>query len=152
MAGGEESDRGWDGWIASLTPWTWIWVSSGSWWWTGKPGVLQSMGSQRVRHDWVTEQLFSSLENLEKRHCLVLQRNTQDWSHVGLTVWISLQSKGLSKVFSNTAVQKHQFFGAQPSLSNSHWFGFSRIVRGRIATRYACFSKKFFQIRIFSSE
>ena len=47
--------RGWDGWMASLTQWTWIWVNSGSWWWTGRPGVLQSMGSQRVRHDWATE-------------------------------------------------------------------------------------------------
>ena len=48
-------DRGWDGWMASLTRWTWVWVNSGSWWWTGRPGVLQFMGSQRVRHDWVTE-------------------------------------------------------------------------------------------------
>ena len=54
-AGGERDDRGWDGWMASPTWWTWGWVSSGSWWWTGKPGVLQSMGSQSVRHDWATE-------------------------------------------------------------------------------------------------
>ena len=52
---GEGDDRGWDGWMASLTQWTWAWVSSGSWWWTGKPGMLQSMRSQRVRHDWATE-------------------------------------------------------------------------------------------------
>ena len=51
----EGDDRGWDGWMASLTLWTWVWVSSGSWWWTGGPGVLQSIGSQRVRQDWVTE-------------------------------------------------------------------------------------------------
>ena len=49
-------DRGWDGWMASLTQWTWVWLGSRSWWWTGKPGVLQSMGSQRIRHDWTTEQ------------------------------------------------------------------------------------------------
>ena len=49
----EGDNRGWDGWMASLIWWTWVWVSSGSWWWTGKPGVLQSMGLQRVRHDWV---------------------------------------------------------------------------------------------------
>ena len=55
-AGGEGDDRGWDGWMASLTQWTWVWVNSRSWWWAGKPGVLQSMGSQRVRHD-TTEQL-----------------------------------------------------------------------------------------------
>ena len=54
-AGGEGDDRGWDGWMASLTQWTWVWVNSGSWWWTGRPGVLQSMGSQRVGHDWATE-------------------------------------------------------------------------------------------------
>ena len=52
---GEWDDRGWDGWTVSLTQWTWIWVGSRSWWWTGKPGVLQSMGLQRVGHDWVTE-------------------------------------------------------------------------------------------------
>ena len=51
-AGGE---GGWDGWMAWLTQWTWVWVSSGNWWWTGKPGVLQSMGSQRVGHYWATE-------------------------------------------------------------------------------------------------
>ena len=54
-AGQEGDDRGWDGWMASLTQWTWLWASSRSWWWTGKPGVLQSIGSQRVGHDWVAE-------------------------------------------------------------------------------------------------
>ena len=49
------NDRGWDGWMATPTRWTWVWVNSGSWWWTGKPGVLQSVGSQRVGHDWATE-------------------------------------------------------------------------------------------------
>ena len=53
--GGEGDDRGWDSWMASPTQWTWVWVNSRSWWWTGGPGVLQSMGSQRVRHDWVTD-------------------------------------------------------------------------------------------------
>ena len=54
-AGAAGDDRGWDGWMASPTRWTWVWASSGSWWWTGKPGELQSMGSQRVRYDWATE-------------------------------------------------------------------------------------------------
>ena len=48
-------DRGKDGWVASLTRWTWVWASSVCWWWTGKPGMLQCMGSQRVRYNWVTE-------------------------------------------------------------------------------------------------
>ena len=51
----EGDNRGWDGWMASPTQWTWVWASSWSWWWTGKPGMLQSMGLQRVRHDWATE-------------------------------------------------------------------------------------------------
>ena len=51
----EGDDRGWDGWMASLTWWTWVWVNSGSWWWTGMPGVLQAMGAQRVGHNWATE-------------------------------------------------------------------------------------------------
>jgi len=54
-AGGEGNDRGWDGWMASPTQWTWIWVNSGSQWWIGRPGMLHSMGSQRVGHDWATE-------------------------------------------------------------------------------------------------
>ena len=61
---GKDSDAGkdrgqeemwWDGWMASLTQWTWVWATSRNWWWTGRPGALQSMGLQRVRHDWVAE-------------------------------------------------------------------------------------------------
>ena len=55
LKAGEGADRGWDGWMASPIQWTWVWVNSGSWWWTGRPGVLQSMGWQRVRHNWATE-------------------------------------------------------------------------------------------------
>ena len=54
-AGGKGGDRGWDGWMASPTQWTWVWVDSGSWRWTGRPGVLWFMGSQRVGRDWATE-------------------------------------------------------------------------------------------------
>ena len=54
-AGGEGDVRGWDGWMASPTRWTWAWVNSGRWWWTGRPDVLWFMGSQRVGHDWATE-------------------------------------------------------------------------------------------------
>ena len=78
IEGGRRRDNsGWDGWMASLTRWTWVWVSSGSFWWTGKPGVLQSMWSQRVRHDWETELNWtdgvvqiqvSSHDNLGCRH------------------------------------------------------------------------------------
>ena len=54
-AGGEGDDRGWDGWMASPTQWRWVWVDSGSWWRTGRPGVLWFMGLQRVGHDWAAE-------------------------------------------------------------------------------------------------
>ena len=54
-AGGEGDDRGWDGWMASPIWWTWVWVNSRSWWWTGRPGMLLFMGSQRGRHDWTAE-------------------------------------------------------------------------------------------------
>ena len=62
-AGGEGDDRGWDGWMASLIQWTWVWVNSGSLWWTGRPGVLRFMGSQRVGHNWATELNWTS-------HCI----------------------------------------------------------------------------------
>ena len=51
----EKGPTGWDGWMESPTQWTWVWVNSGSWWWTGRPGMLWFMGLQRVRQDWVTE-------------------------------------------------------------------------------------------------
>ena len=62
-AGGEGDDRGWDGWMASLSQWTWVWASSRKWWRMGKPGVLLSMGSQRVRHDrdWTTATAYDAV-------------------------------------------------------------------------------------------
>ena len=63
-AGGEGDDRGWDGWMASPTRWTWVWVNSGSWWWTERPGVLRFMGSQRVGHDWATELDWTEVPSL----------------------------------------------------------------------------------------
>ena len=59
---GKEVDRGWDGWMASPTQWTWVWVGSGRWWWTGKAGMLQSMGSQKFRRNWATELNWTLLE------------------------------------------------------------------------------------------
>ena len=60
-AGGEGDDRGWDGWMASPTWWTWVWVNSRRWWWTGRPGVLRFMGLQRVGQDWATELNWTEL-------------------------------------------------------------------------------------------
>ena len=61
--GGEWDNRGRDGWMASPTQWTQVWVNPGSWQWTGRPGMWQSMGSQRVRHDWVTQLNWSKTED-----------------------------------------------------------------------------------------
>ena len=66
-AGGEGDNRGWDCWMASLTQWTGVWVDSRSWWWTGRPGVLRFIGSQRVGHDWATE-----LKWTESKYCSAL--------------------------------------------------------------------------------
>ena len=71
-AGGEGDDRGWDGWMASSTQWTWIWASFGSWWCTGRPDMLQSMGSRRVRHDWATELNWTEQPHLGCVKCFCL--------------------------------------------------------------------------------
>ena len=76
-AGGEGDDGGWDGWVASPTQRTWVLVNSGSWWWTGRPGVLQSLGSQRVGQDWATE--------------LSWDFSQKEWSSESLTVTFQTQ-------------------------------------------------------------
>ena len=73
-AGGEGDDRGWDS-VASLTQWTWVWVSSGSWWRTGRPGVLQFMGLQRVRHNWETELNWTDKNTYIHTHTCVCRIN-----------------------------------------------------------------------------
>ena len=72
----EGDNRVWDGWMASLTQWTWVWASSGSWWWTGKPGMLQSMGSQRIGHDWMTEMNWTELIKASGKYSLNFQRSS----------------------------------------------------------------------------
>ena len=82
MVGGKGDDRGWDGWMASLIQWIWVWVSSGSQWWTGKPGMLQSMGSQTVRHDWSIE-LNWLIREVWIEQCEQNQ-NSRDWGVMGM--------------------------------------------------------------------
>ena len=76
-ASGEGDDRGWDGWMASLTRWTWVWVNSRSWWWTGSPGVLWFMELERVGHDWATE--LNWTENARKVMLKILQAMFQQY-------------------------------------------------------------------------
>ena len=94
-AGGKGDDRGWDGWMASLTRWMWVWVNSGSWWWTGRPGVLQFMGSQRVGHDWATELIY--MIKVLCQWCLTLG-NPTDCSPPGSSVHGILQARILEWV------------------------------------------------------
>ena len=77
-AGGEGDDRGWDGWMASLTWWTWVWVDSRHWWWTGRPGMLRFMRSQRVGHNWETK--------LKRRECPGILK-LQSGSIISLVTW-----------------------------------------------------------------
>ena len=71
----EKGVTGWDGWMASLTQWTRVWVDSWSWWWTGRPGVLRFMGSQRVVHDWTTELNWTELRTWKQPRC----PSTDEW-------------------------------------------------------------------------
>ena len=84
-AGGEGDDRGWDGWTASPTQWTWVCIGSGSWWRTGRPGVLLFLGSQRVGHDWVTDL------NWVRGKCGLCQIRQCIWhnrSYIPLWLWV----------------------------------------------------------------
>ena len=73
--GGEGDDRRWAGWLASLTQWTWVWVNSRSWWWTGSPGVLQFKGSQRVRHNWATELNWTVVKEHESFSSILISQD-----------------------------------------------------------------------------
>ena len=93
-AGGEGVDRGWDGWMVSLTRWTWVWVSSRSWWWIGEPGMLQSMGSQRVGHDWGTELNWTELDSCMKKPYW------KGWSLFDITQWLLSRKKPIFRICS----------------------------------------------------
>ena len=101
--GGEADNRGWDGWMESLTRWTWDWASSGSWWWTGKPGVLQSTGSQRVRHYWATELNWTTLSSaMPSSFCLSLSQHQSLFSlhQVAKVLELQLQHQSFQWIFS----------------------------------------------------
>ena len=83
--GGIGDDRGWDGWMASLTQWTWVWVNPWSWLWTGRPCMLQSMGSQRVGHDWATEHvtlLTNPITTVLLGHILRRNFSKTNWTRI----------------------------------------------------------------------
>ena len=95
----EGDDRGWDGWMASLTRWMWVRVNSGSWWWTGRPGVLRFMGSQRVGHDWATGLNWTELNwigTMEKE--MATHSSVLAWRIPWMEKPGRLQSMGLHRV------------------------------------------------------
>ena len=96
-AGGEADNRVWDGWMASPTQWTWIWVDSSSWLWIGRPSMLWFMGLQRVGHDWATEQNWTELISFR-----------MDWLNL-------LPVEGTLKSLLQHHSSKHQFFSVHPS-------------------------------------
>ena len=89
---GRQEEKGTtDGWMASLTQWTWVWASSGNWWWTGRPGVLQSMGSQRVGHDWATELNWIDWQLLHPP-LASRPREVLNWNRWRCSKWITIWS------------------------------------------------------------
>ena len=102
--GQEEKDRGWDGWMASPTQWTWVWVNSGSLWWTGRPGVLRFMGLQRVGHDWVTE--LNWMKNMQLQdlidssiHQIMFTKLTKHFFKVIINISCILESSAILQLF-----------------------------------------------------
>ena len=126
-AGEERDDRGWDGWMASLTQRTWVWGNSGSCWWTGKSGVLQSMGSQRVRHNWVTEMNWT--EFMESKNLKHRWTSPGGWAEeLGflLPASYSMASMQWSKHILEKMLHLHSFFfwklGVPRALEAHRWF------------------------------
>ena len=119
LGAGEGDNRGWDGWMVSPTRWTWVWVNSGSWWWTGRPGMLQFMGSQRVGHDWATElnwtdsrlifwpNIWSILENVP-RAVVKSMESVSARSHGALAAWfLGVTSHCRAQVLGRSAIFVH---------------------------------------------
>ena len=149
---GEGDNRGWAGWMASPTQRTWVWASSASWWWIRKPKLLFPSSKDKPCYSPVlvsvlpfsclqtfpasgsfpNSQFSSGGQTIEvSASASVLPMNIQDWFLLGLTALISFQSKGISRVFSDTTVQKHQFFasGGRSIGASAYHQSFQRIFR-----------------------
>ena len=129
---GEGDDRGWDGYMASLTQWTWVWVRSGNWWWTGKPGMLQPMGSQRVRHDWATEpnwiskfrKLAGYKINTQKSLAFLYTNNEKSETEIKESIPFTTATKRIIYVGIN--LPKRQKNGTQKIIK--HWWNKSKMT------------------------
>ena len=121
--GGEGDDRGWDGWIASLTRWTWVWVSSGSWWWTGMPGMLQSMGAQN--RTWLSN--WTETERLEDWRDWVKKLREYLWGmffHQRSIILLSCFSL-LRKKENNSQITTAE--NSLPLMNTIYWAGFTQM-------------------------
>ena len=114
-AGGERDDRGWDGWMASPTQWTWVWVDSGSWWWTGMPGVLRFLVLQRLRLDWATE--LNWTEHLSAQWVFKQCHGYWNWCCCSVTKLCASGSFPVSWLFASDG----QSIGASASVSILQW-------------------------------
>ena len=131
-AGGEGDNRGWDGWMASPTQWTCIWVNSGSWWWTGRPGVLQFMGSQRVRQDWATELNWTEcLQRCWKT--LDMRKYRSIWGYGPISGLLRKKPGGLIDLWDSLDMQDASsagFKGTQKNPYNRPWESMMEVFQG----------------------
>ena len=143
MAGGEGDDRGGDGWMTSPTQWTWVWVSSGNWWCTGRSGMLWSMGSQRVKHDWVTELSWRATHSKSLWWIILLislyficfiHINSFILNHPDLSLTIFIGQLGASKTWRSFSLSPHHclpgFFVSFPWSGNSQGSKLGQSVLG----------------------
>ena len=117
LKAGEGRDRGWDDWMASPTRWTWVWASSGGWWWTGRSDILQSMGSQRVIHDWATKlnwtKVASVLSLCDPMDCSPPGSSVHGILQVRVMEWVATPS---SRVSSQPRDRTHVSYVSNPHL------------------------------------
>ena len=137
--GGGGDDRGWDGWMASPTWWTWVWVDSRSWWWSGRPGVLRFMGSQRVGHDWATELNWTEERSL-KRRCFLrpeLQHKMYKNQHEKLpqslsSLWQKVDGpctlSQLKKISIHLIIRNINIFFSKVTFRDSSWNTYSPLL------------------------
>ena len=112
-AGGQGDDRGWDGWMASPTQWIWVWVNSRSWWWAWQPGMLQSIGSEWVRHNWVTE--LNWTDNKYQKMNIFISQQSNLYVHTQQKLAQHFRSIILNKIF-----LKVLWFGDVEVMSSAH--------------------------------
>ena len=126
----EGDDRGWDGWLASLIQWTWVWTNSGKRWRTGKFGMLQSMGSQRVRHDWATEQeqqeknlivFIETQQSWERKIELWLQTILQSFRNQTQWYWLKNRNKDQWNTIESLEINPHTCVHYDKRFNNIQW-------------------------------